>query len=102
MKSMTMKQTVSRDITRVVAATALVLLVPLVAMQFTTDVAWGVLDFVVAGALLAGTGLAYVFFAHKVTQRRQRVAIGLVLAVALILVWAELAVGIFGTPFAGS
>jgi uncharacterized BrkB/YihY/UPF0761 family membrane protein len=94
MKSMTDKQTVSRDITRVVVVAALVLLVPLAAMQFTTEVAWGLLDFAVAGALLVGTGTVYVVLANRTVQKRRRVVIGLVLAAALVLLWAELAVGI--------
>jgi hypothetical protein len=42
---------------RVAIATALVLLLPLVAMQFTDEVAWSPFDFAFAGVLLAGTGL---------------------------------------------
>jgi hypothetical protein len=42
---------------RVALATAFILLLPLVAMQFTDEVDWGVADFVFAGALLGGTGL---------------------------------------------
>jgi predicted Na+-dependent transporter len=97
-----LKRTTGRDIARVVLGAALILLVPLVAMQFTTEVAWGLLDFAVAGALLVGTGTLYVILANRLSQKRQRLVIGLVLAVALILVWMELAVGIFGSPFAGS
>jgi hypothetical protein len=42
---------------RVALATGLVLLLPLVAMQITDEVDWGVFDFVAAGVLVAGTGL---------------------------------------------
>lgn len=91
-----------RDLGRVLGAAALLLLVPLVAMLFTDEVAWGVLDFVVAGALLASTGLAYLVFARRITRPRSRLAIGLALATLLVLAWLELAVGLVGTPFAGS
>ncbi len=47
----------SRSAVRVALATTLILLLPLVAMQFTDEVAWSVADFVFAGVLLAGTGL---------------------------------------------
>jgi hypothetical protein len=87
---------------RVVLAAALVLLVPLVAMQFTHEVRWGVFDFVVAGGLLIGTGLMFVLLTRKPSTLRHRIVIGFALGVALLLVWIELAVGIFGTPFAGS
>ena len=46
-------QTAYRSAVRVALVTALVLLVPLVAMLFTDEVDWGVSDFVFAGVLLA-------------------------------------------------
>jgi hypothetical protein len=46
-----------RPAVRVALATACILLLPLVAMQFTDEVDWGVADFALAGALLGGTGL---------------------------------------------
>jgi hypothetical protein len=39
---------------------------------------------------------------RKLDTSRSRTAAGVALAVALVLVWIELAVGMFGTPFAGS
>ena len=46
-----------RSVVRVALATALVLLVPLVTMLVSDEADWGVLDFVFAGALVAGAGL---------------------------------------------
>ena len=100
--ALTLKRTVTRDITRVVLGTALILLVPLLAMQFTNEVAWDGFDFAVAAALLVGTGLMYVMLSRKASHVRQRLVIGLALTVMFLLVWMELAVGIFGTPFAGT
>lgn len=96
------QQSVTKKIGIVVLITAAILLVPFIAMQFTSEVNWSAFDFVVAGVLLGGTGLAYVLSTMKMSSPRSRLAIGAVLAVALVLVWAELAVGLFGTPFAGS
>jgi hypothetical protein len=76
-------------------ATGLILLVPLLAMQFTDEVAWTLSDFVIAGVLLFGTGLMFVLAARK--MRKYRAVIGIALAAALIYVWLELAVGIFTT-----
>ena len=76
-------------------ATGLVLLVPLLAMQFSNEVAWTLSDFVSAGALVFGTGLMFVLAARKL--RKYRAVLGVTLAAALIYVWAELAVGIFTT-----
>jgi hypothetical protein len=52
-----MSNTASRPAVRVALATAFLLLLPLVAMQITDEVDWGVADFAFAGALLGGTGL---------------------------------------------
>ena len=81
-------------------ATGLILLIPLIAMQFTNEVNWTLSDFVIAGALLFGTGLMFVLAARKTSK--YRALIGFALVAALLLVWVELAVGIFGTPFSGS
>ncbi len=80
----------------------LLLLIPLIAMQFSTDVQWTGGDFLVMGALLTGIGLTAEYALRKIKTRNGRIlALALLLAVFL-LIWAELAVGIFGTPFAGS
>lgn len=91
----------NKNIIRTVLATALILLVPLLAMQFTDEVNWDLADFAVVGTLLIGTGLMYELAAGKVSNTQYRVAIGVALVAALLLVLAELAVGIFGTPFGG-
>lgn len=90
------------NIIRSVLAAELVLLVPLIAMLFSDEVDWGVADFVVVGILLAGVGVAYQLIVNGVKNNSYQVAIGIVLAVVMILTWMELAVGVFGTPFAGS
>jgi hypothetical protein len=53
----TRKEAMKNSVVRVAIATACILLLPLVAMQFTDEVAWGVFDFIAAGVLLGGTGL---------------------------------------------
>lgn len=80
----------------------LLLMIPLIAMQFSEDVNWSIFDFVVAGVLLLGTGLTCEFVLRKVKKIEYRLAICGAILVVLFLIWAELAVGIFGTPFAGS
>jgi peptidoglycan/LPS O-acetylase OafA/YrhL len=95
-------RTFGQDLRRVALVTASILLVPFVAMRFTNEVNWTVFDFIVAGILLGGTGLAYILLARRTRQAKRRIAIGAVLLAALLLVWAELAVGLVGTPFAGT
>lgn len=86
----------------IVATVALLLLIPLIAMQLTNEVKWSAFDFVVAGVLLLGTGLLCELVLRTVRNIRYRIALCFVLLTALFLIWAELAVGVFGTRFAGS
>ncbi|MDQ3008653.1 MAG: hypothetical protein M3Q81_03580 [bacterium] len=92
----------TNSIFRIAVGTGLILLVPLVAMLFSDDVDWGVLDFAVIGSLLLGAGLIYELIASKVNNRRYKQAVALIIIAAVFLIWAELSVGIFGSPFAGS
>lgn len=73
----------------------LILLIPFIAMQLTNEVNWSLMDFIVAGSLLLATGLACEWVLRKVNSKFYRVMICLVILVLLLLVWVELAVGIF-------
>jgi hypothetical protein len=81
---------------------AFLLFIPLIAMQFTEEVNWNPLDFVAAGVLLLCTGLVLDIVLRKIKNVRYRIIISAALILVLLLVWAELAVGIFGTPLAGN
>ncbi|MEX0995557.1 MAG: hypothetical protein WDZ45_00750 [Flavobacteriaceae bacterium] len=80
----------------------LILLTPLIAMQFTNEVNWSAFDFVIAALLLFGTGFLCEVILESTKKIQYRVLFFGILLVILFLVWAELAVGVFGTPFAGS
>jgi ABC-type Mn2+/Zn2+ transport system permease subunit len=86
----------------IILIVAFLLLTPLIAMQFTDQVNWTLTDFIAAGALLLGAGFMCEFVMRKVTKTRHRISLCAVILVAFVLIWIELAVGIFGTPFAGS
>lgn len=81
---------------------ATLLCIPLIAMQFTNEVNWTLSDFIIAGTLLLATGIAIEVIARNARNRKTRIGIVAGILIAFFLVWAELAVGIFGTPFAGS
>lgn len=70
-------------------------------MQFSDEVDWKLSDFVIIGSLLIGGGLVYEFVSSKLSTHTQRVILGAVCILAILIIWAELAVGIFNTPFAG-
>ncbi len=80
---------------------AILLLMSAIAMQFTDEVNWDLFDFIVAGALLLGTGLAFKLVIRKVSRIKLRIALCAAILAILLLVWAELSVGIFGTPLGG-
>lgn len=71
-----------------------ILLVPLVAMAFTAEMNWGAEDFLAAAVLLGGFGLAFELAVRVTRNRVVRVVTGLALSALLLLVWAELAVGL--------
>jgi len=71
-------------------------------MQFTNEVDWSARDFVIMGVLLFGTGLLCELVMRKVKSVQNRILICAALVFVFLLVWAELAVGVFGSPFAGS
>lgn len=80
----------------------LLLLIPLVAMQFTNEVNWSMMDFVVMAILLFTVGSMVEFTLRKITKASHRVILVGFILLTFFLVWAELAVGIFGSPFGGS
>jgi hypothetical protein len=78
-----------------------ILLLPLVAMQFTREVNWSPADFGVVGALLLVACITFEFLARRVSGS-SRYAIGIAIVTVVVLVWLELAVGVFGSPWAGT
>jgi len=78
----------------IAAATAAILSIPLIAMQFSNDWDWHLTDFAIMGTLLFGTGFAFVQVA-RVIPRKYWVITGIAFLAVLLYIWAELAVGIF-------
>lgn len=76
---------------------ALLLLLPVAAMQFTEEVNWGPADFIIFGAMLLAACGIYELAARITGSRAYRAAVGVAVATAFILIWINLAVGIIGT-----
>jgi bacteriorhodopsin len=86
----------------VLIVTFILLLIPLVAMQFTNEIKWDLKDFLVMGAMLFVTGLLIeVVFRRFKNSVFKWLFCGFVI-LAFLLVWAEMAVGIFGSSISGS
>lgn len=79
----------------IVLALQLLLLIPFVAMQFTNEVNWSVFDFLIASVLLGGLGVVVDLILSKAKSKATRIAFLICLTLVFLLVWAELAVGIF-------
>lgn len=77
----------------------ILLSIPLIAMQYTNEVNWSTGDFAIMGIMLLAVGLGLEYVLRKTKRRWIWAAIIILL---FLLVWGERAVGIFGTPFAGS
>lgn len=82
------------------AVAAFLLLIPLIAMQFSSEVNWTFFDFIIAAILLFGAAISIEWILRKITSTGQRIIVCAVFL--LILIWMELAVGLFGSPFAGN
>ena len=77
------------------------LVLPLAGNLASTQVNWSWFDFIVMGSLLLGLGLTISFVLKKFKQSPNRLSYLSAVMIVFLLIWAELAVGIFGSPLAG-
>lgn len=87
---------------RLIVIVLALLLIPFIGMQLSTEVRWSSADFAIAGLGLLGSGIIYEIIRTLLVTPRQRMRTGIGLALVVCVCWVELAVGVFGTPFAGS
>ena len=78
------------------------LLIPLIGMVITDEINWSPFDFIIMGSLLFLLSIGINFVSNRTKNLENRILYIGILILILILIWAELAVGVFGTPFAGS
>ena len=86
---------------RILIWSLLPLLIPLIAMVISDEVQWSEFDFLIMGGLLISFALIgnYIYTSFKDQKRTWLLYI---LVLVFLLVWAELAVGIFNSPVAGN
>mgnify|MGYP006165907083 FL=1 len=102
MNTLKAKRNTPQRLLIIISIVLLLLSVPLIAMQFTDEVNWNTFDFMVAGILLMGTGLAVELVLRTIRSTQKRILLCGFILFVLFLIWAELAVGILGTPWAGN
>ncbi len=78
------------------AAVPVVLLTSLIAMRFTSEVDWTTTDFLFAGTLLIGAGLAIELLTLQFRKPLPRFAVAAGVGLVVVLIWVEAAVGILG------
>ena len=76
---------------------ALLLLLPLLAMQVSDEVMWSAGDFIVFGVMLAVAGGMVELAARRSGNGFYRAAAGVAVAASFLLLWVNLAVGILGS-----
>lgn len=86
----------------IILALESLLLIPMIAMQFTTEADWSYFDFLIFGVILLIVGLVAELILRKIKRRINRIKLIAFLVIAFLLLWIELAVGIFGSPIAGN
>ena len=79
----------------------LVLLLPLIGV-ILFDLDWNIFDFLIMGLLILFFSIAINLILHYLNSSKLRLILVLMLVILFLLIWAELAVGVFGTPFAGT
>jgi len=67
-----------------------ILLLPLIAMQFTSEVNWGVGDFAVAGVLLSFFGYLFKVLTKSSNNQIKNIIMGMLVFCLLFSVWVSL------------
>lgn len=81
----------------VLLITLALLLIAFAGMQFSNEVDWSAGDFLITGALLFSTGLAWVLLTRFAGDLIYKAAVGFTLGITFLLVWANLAIGLIGS-----
>jgi len=91
----------NKRLIRILFAALSLLIIPFVGNQFISEVNWSFFDFLVMGILLLGVGFMFELVLRNVPKKNNRIALLANIIIVFLLIWAELAVGLFGSPFAG-
>jgi len=88
--------------TFIYATLAVLLSIPFIGNIISKEFNWSASDSGIAAFLLFGTAFLIDLIQRIVKNKTYKILISAAIVVLLILTWAELAVGLFGTPFAGN
>ena len=89
-------------LTKRVLSPLCLLLIPLFGNIFSNQVNWSLFDFIIMGLLLGMLGIIIHYILEKVRDKEFRIVPIIFVLIIFLLIWSELAVGVFGSPIAGS
>lgn len=89
-----MKQ--NKHILYIAIGTLTILLIPAIGMQVSDNWQWTAFDFIIAGVVLFGAGLAFELISRRSDSLYYKAAVAFVIFTILALLWVNGAVGIFG------
>lgn len=91
-----------RSSLKLLGITLLLMLIPLMANWLNNEFHWKFGDFILMGAMIYGLGLITLILMNVVKNKILRLIVTGIFFLLFLLIWVELAVGIFDTPFGGS
>jgi hypothetical protein len=94
--------TLKQKTTFIYAVPTVLLCIPLIGNFTSKEFDWSVGDFGIAAVLLFGTAFLIDLIQRIIKNRTHKIFVSVAILLLLLLTWAELAVGLFGTPFAGN
>jgi hypothetical protein len=80
----------------------LLLLLPLVGMLISDEVNWSLFDFMIMGILILSVSFGIKQILRAGLTFKYKVLFIALFLLVFILIWVELAIGIFGSPIAGN
>jgi hypothetical protein len=95
MKTKNTEISLQTSLQRIAIGTGLILLIPLVMTQVSTEWNWSLSDFVVVAVLLFIAGFGIDFFMRNKSTNMQKAFIGIVIVLGMLWLYVELAVGLF-------
>ena len=86
----------------IILGSVLLLLIPAIEMvDGNSNVNWSLFDFIVAFALLNGLGFILEFAIRRIKSIAVRMIVVVLILLFFVLLWGEMAVGLFNSPIAG-
>lgn len=91
-----MKKYINSSIAKISGATVVILITVFIIMQFSEEVNWQLGDFIIAAFLIVSILSIIELIRIKVSVKKHRILLILLAIILFLLIWVELAVGLFG------